>query len=117
MRPPAKFSSSMFAISEVFAEPPMPAMLPVTLRHVEADLKVNGLNAGSSSVTKLRVDADTEIRRWMKTVERFAGFSLSVSQIKEDMPQGPSNRVKPAYAQGSTTKDRKTNIRRLSTPA
>src|SRR6266702_8521514 len=75
MPPLAKFSSSTFGIIERFAEPNMPAMLHVTLRHVEADLKVNGLNTGASSVTKLRVDADAEIRRWMKTVDRFDGFS------------------------------------------
>lgn len=114
MPPLAKFSSSTFGIIERFAEPNMPAMLPVTLRHVEADLKVNGLNAGSSSVTKLRVDADTEIRRWMKTVDRFDGFSMSVSQIKEDMPQALSNGVKPVYAQGSTAKDPQIDIRSLS---
>jgi uncharacterized protein YfaS (alpha-2-macroglobulin family) len=114
MPPLAKFSSSTFGIIERFAEPNMPAMLPVTLRHVEADLKVNGLNAGSSSVTKLRVDADTDIRRWMKTVDRFDGFSMSVAQIENELPQALHNGIQPVYASGSTAKNPQIDIRSLS---
>ena len=114
MPPLAKFSSSTFGIIERFAEPNMPAMLPVTLRHVEADLKVNGLNAGASSVTTLRVDADTEIRRWMKTVDRFDGYSMSVAQIQKEMPQALSNGIKPVYTLNSTAKDPQIDIRSLS---
>ncbi|MDP9158432.1 MAG: MG2 domain-containing protein [Pseudomonadota bacterium] len=114
MPPLAKFSSSTFGIIERFAEPNMPAMLPVTLRHVEADLKVSGLNAGASSVTKLRVDADTDIRRWMKTVDQFDGFSMSVSQIEKQMPQALHNGIKPVYAVESTAKNPQIDIRSLS---
>lgn len=114
MPPLAKFSSSTFGIIERFAEPNMPAMLPVTLRHVEADLKVSGLNAGASSVTELRVDADTDIRRWMKTVDRFDGFSMPVSQIEADMPQVLHTGIKPVYAPGSTAKNPQIDIRSLS---
>ncbi|WP_213778409.1 Ig-like domain-containing alpha-2-macroglobulin family protein [Caballeronia sp. dw_276] len=114
MPPLAKFSSSTFGIIERFAEPNMPAMLPVTLRHVEADLKVSGLNAGASSVTKLRVDADADIRRWMKTVDQFDGFSMSVSQIQKLMPEVLHNGIKPVYAFGSTPKNPEIDIRSLS---
>jgi uncharacterized protein YfaS (alpha-2-macroglobulin family) len=87
MPPLAKFSSSTFGIIERYAEPNMPAMLPVTLRHVEADLHVNGLNSGTSSVTKLKLDGDTDIRQWMKRVERFDGFTMQRSEILKQMPQ------------------------------
>ncbi len=74
MPPLAKFSSGTFGIVERFAEPDMPALVPVTLRNVEADLHVAGLNAGNAQFTKLRVDADTDIRHWMRLVDRFDGY-------------------------------------------
>jgi alpha-2-macroglobulin len=114
MPPLAKFSSSTFGILERFAEPNMPAMLPVTLRHVEADLKVKGLDTGKSSVAKLRVDADTDIRRWMKAVDRFDGYYLPLSQIQKQMPQALSNGAKPVYAPNSTANDPQIDIRSLS---
>ncbi len=56
MPPRAKFSSGDFGIIERFAERDMPAMLPVTLRHVEANLHVQGLNSGTSQITELKLD-------------------------------------------------------------
>src|SRR6195952_1782262 len=114
MPPLAKFSSSTFGIIERFAEPNMPAMLPVTLRHVEADLKVSGLNVGASSVTTWRGPPNTNPRRWMNMVDRFDGFSMSVSQIERDMPQTLHNGIKPVYAFGSTAKNPQIDIRSLS---
>lgn len=43
MPPLAKFSSGTFGIVERFAEPDTPALVPVTLRNVEADLHIAGL--------------------------------------------------------------------------
>lgn len=47
-----------FGIVERFAEPDAkadsPALLPVTLRNVEAQLKVNGLNTSGGKVADLR---------------------------------------------------------------
>ncbi|WP_245253691.1 Ig-like domain-containing alpha-2-macroglobulin family protein [Paraburkholderia sp. LEh10] len=85
--PLAKFSSGTFGIIERFAEPDMPALVPVTLRNVEADLHIAGLNAGGAQFTKLRVDADLDIRRWMRSVERFDGFTMNRAWINEQMPQ------------------------------
>lgn len=84
--PLAKFSSGTFGIIERFAEPGMPALVPVTLRNVEADLHIAGLNAGNAQFTKLRVDADTDIRRWMRNVDRFDGFTMKRDEIDKQMP-------------------------------
>ncbi len=86
--PLAKFSSGTFGIIERFAEPNMPALVPVTLRNVEADLHIAGLNAGNAQFTKLRVDADADIRRWMRNVDRFDGFTMMTRrEINDEMPQ------------------------------
>ncbi|MEM5287985.1 MG2 domain-containing protein [Paraburkholderia sabiae] len=85
--PLAKFSSGTFGIVERFAEPDMPALVPVTLRNVEADLHIAGLNAGNAQFTKLRVDADSDIRRWMRNVDRFDGFMMDRQSINQQMPQ------------------------------
>ncbi len=114
MPPLAKFSSSTFGIIERFAEPNMPAMLPVTLRHVEADLHVQGLNSGTSRVTKLKVDADEDIRRWMRTVDRFDGTSMARSDIEKQMPQALANGTAPVYAPNSSADDPQIDVRSLS---
>ncbi|MEI6000597.1 alpha-2-macroglobulin [Paraburkholderia bengalensis] len=85
--PLAKFSSGTFGIIERFAEPDMPALVPVTLRNVEADLHIAGLNAGNAQFAKLRVDADRDIRQWMRNVDRFDGFTMNRKWIDEQMPQ------------------------------
>ena len=87
MPPLAKFSSGMFGIIERYAEPDMPALVPVTLRNVEADLHVAGLNAGNAQFTKMRVEADRDIRRWMRNVDRFDGFTEDRKWIDDQMPE------------------------------
>ncbi|BDC38495.1 alpha-2-macroglobulin family protein [Paraburkholderia terrae] len=87
MPPLAKFSSGTFGIIERFAEPDMPALVPVTLRNVEADLHIAGLNAGNAQFTKMRVDADSDIRRWMRNIDRFDGFMMDRQSINQQMPQ------------------------------
>ncbi|KAK47405.1 alpha-2-macroglobulin [Caballeronia jiangsuensis] len=117
MPPLAKFSSGTFGIIERFAEPDMPAMLPVTLRHVEADLHVQGLNSGTSQITKLKLDADTDIRQWMRAVDMFDGISMSRSTIEERMPQMLDNGIAPVVipnSDGSSSKDPQIDIRSLS---
>ncbi|MEJ8795224.1 MG2 domain-containing protein [Trinickia caryophylli] len=85
--PLAKFSSGTFGIIERYAEPDMPAVVPVTLRNVEADLHIAGLNAGNAQFTKMRVDADSDIRSWMRNVDQFDGFAMTRDWIDERMPQ------------------------------
>ncbi|WP_175772257.1 MG2 domain-containing protein [Paraburkholderia phenazinium] len=122
MPPLAKFSSGTFGIVERFAEPDMPALVPVTLRNVEADLHVAGLNAGNAQFTKLRVDADTDIRKWMRLVDRFDGYSMNRSQIDSEMPGLLQRSKHPVYVQRSpdeaaddqNKKDPEIDIRSLS---
>lgn len=85
--PLAKFSSGTFGIIERFAEPGMPALVPVTLRNVEADLHIQGLNAGTSKFTTLRVDSDESILRWMHDVDLFDNYTMRRSDINKRFPQ------------------------------
>ncbi|BCZ78003.1 alpha-2-macroglobulin [Paraburkholderia terrae] len=122
MPPLAKFSSGTFGIIERFAEPDMPALVPVTLRNVEADLHIAGLNAGNAQFTKLRVDADSDIRRWMRNVDRFDGFMMDRQSINQQMPQllahNPHPVIVPRKADDSDPKEDRKNplidIRSLS---
>ncbi|WP_036005706.1 alpha-2-macroglobulin family protein [Paraburkholderia caribensis] len=122
MPPLAKFSSGTFGIIERFAEPDMPALVPVTLRNVEADLHIAGLNAGNAQFTKLRVDADRDIRRWMRNVDRFDGFMMDRQSINQQIPQllahNPHPVIVPRRADDSDpSEDRKNpliDIRSLS---
>ncbi|OUL90428.1 alpha-2-macroglobulin family protein [Paraburkholderia hospita] len=122
MPPLAKFSSGTFGIIERFAEPDMPALVPVTLRNVEADLHIAGLNAGNAQFTKLRVDADSDIRRWMRNVDRFDGFMMDRQSINQQMPQllahNPHPVIVPRRADDSDPKEDRKNplidIRSLS---
>jgi hypothetical protein len=86
MPPLAKFSSGTFGIVERFAEPGTPALVPVTLRNVEADLHVAGLNTAGAQFSNLKVDDDTAIREWMRTVARFDNWSMTAGTIDEQMP-------------------------------
>ncbi|WP_343656950.1 alpha-2-macroglobulin family protein [Paraburkholderia caribensis] len=122
MPPLAKFSSGAFGIIERFAEPGMPALVPVTLRNVEADLHIAGLNAGNAQFTKLRVDADGDIRRWMRNVDRFDGFMMDRQSINQQMPQllahNPHPVIVPRRAEDSDPAENRKNplidIRSLS---
>ncbi|MEW6341489.1 MAG: MG2 domain-containing protein [Pseudomonadota bacterium] len=122
MPPLAKFSSGTFGIVERFAEPDMPALVPVTLRNVEADLHVAGLNAGDAQFSKLRVDADTDIREWMRLVERFDDYSMNRSTIDSLMPGLLQRSQNPVYVQRTpgqaaddeNRKDPEIDIRSLS---
>ncbi|WP_323120401.1 alpha-2-macroglobulin family protein [Burkholderia alba] len=86
MPPLAKFSSGTFGIIERFAEPGAPALVPVTLRNVEADLKIAGLNTGGAQFANLKVENDTQIREWMRLVDRFDGWSMPVKDIDQARP-------------------------------
>ena len=86
MPPLAKFSSSTFGIIERYGEPGMPPLVPVTLRNVEADLHVAGLNTGEARFSKLAVESDKDMRRWMRLVENFDAYGMSESAIEKQMP-------------------------------
>ena len=86
MPPLAKFSSGTFGIVERFAEPDSPALVPVTLRNVEADLHIDGLNTQGAQFSNLKVDDDTAIRQWMRTVDRFDNWSMTAGSIDRQIP-------------------------------
>ncbi|KVO40740.1 alpha-2-macroglobulin family protein [Burkholderia ubonensis] len=121
MPPLAKFSSGTFGIVERFAEPGTPALVPVTLRNVEADLHIAGLNAGGAQFSNLKVENDTSIRQWMRLVERFDNWSMSVEGIEEQVPgllrrrgQHPVYVPLAAGERQPAPKDRRIDVRSLS---
>ena len=78
MPPLAKFAAAPFGIVERFAEPNGVALLPVTLRNVEAALKLQGLNAeqaraSNGKVSTLQPNTDADIIAWYKKVEQYNG--------------------------------------------
>ncbi|MBI0329734.1 alpha-2-macroglobulin family protein [Burkholderia plantarii] len=120
MPPLAKFSSSTFGIIERYAEPDSPALVPVTLRNVEADLKIAGLDAGRAEFANIRVEDDSAIRDWMRTVERLDGIAMSVHELDAVRPGLFEHAAHPVFvppAQGEkppTGQHRIVDLRSLS---
>ncbi|MDO9167138.1 MAG: MG2 domain-containing protein, partial [Rhodoferax sp.] len=83
MPPLAKFAAAPFGIVERFAEPNGIALLPVTLRNVEATLQVKGLDAtkvnaaAGGKVSDLRPGTDAEIIAWFSKVQRYDNYTVS----------------------------------------
>ena len=91
MPPLAKFAAAPFGIVERFAEPDGVAMLPITLRNVEAALAVKGLSPGqppSGKVSDLNPTSDADIIAWFKRVQHYDGYSVSRKQAMLDV-NGP----------------------------
>jgi alpha-2-macroglobulin len=120
--PLAKFSSSTFGIIERYAEPGMPPLVPVTLRNVEADLHVAGLNVGDAHFSKLTVESDVDMRRWMRLVEQFDSYGMSESSIDRLVPGLLARAKSPVVVQyrqdddnsGSSGRNRDIDVRSLS---
>ena len=89
MPPLAKFSASPFGIVERFAEPGAkgsePALLPVTLRNVEAALQVKGMTPGK--VSDLNPTTDAEIIRWFRKVQRYDNYEIPRKMVLADTKQ------------------------------
>ncbi len=88
--PLAKFAAAPFGIVERFAEGPPsdkpPALLPVTLRNVEAALRVQGLQPGQ--VRTLQPQGDAEIIAWFRKVQRYDNYTIDRAQAQRDV-KGP----------------------------
>lgn len=82
MPPLAKFAAAPFGIVERFAEPSGVALLPVTLRNVEAALNVKGLNAGQVSDLKPATDAD--IIAWFQKIQRYDNSHIARREASAD---------------------------------
>ncbi|RYX94247.1 MAG: alpha-2-macroglobulin [Comamonadaceae bacterium] len=80
MPPLAKFAAAPFGIVERFAELNGTPLLPVTLRNVEAALKVQGLAAGAAvngKVSDMQPRTDAEIIAWFRRVQYYDQFYVS----------------------------------------
>ena len=82
MPPLAKFAASPFGIVERFAEPNGMALLPVTLRNVEAALAVQGLTPGK--VSTLTPTTDIEIIAWYAKVRSYDSFNVQRRRAAQD---------------------------------
>ena len=88
MPPLAKFPAAPFGVLERFGELPkgkspadFPALLPVTLRNVEADLPALGVRAQAGTVRRLKVDDDGAVLRWYGLVRRLHESSWTRSEL------------------------------------
>lgn len=89
MPPLAKFAAAPFGIVERYAEPDGTALLPVTLRNVEAALRTQALTAGK--VGDLAPRSDAEIVRWLLKVARYESFYVdredAAREVKQPLPR------------------------------
>jgi alpha-2-macroglobulin len=88
MPPLAKFAAAPFGIVERFAEPDGVALLPVTLRNVEAALPVQGLNAAqlqNGKVSTLQPTSDADIIAWFAKVQQYDNFYVSRNTARKDV--------------------------------
>ncbi len=91
MPPLAKFSSAPFGIVERYAEPGTKpgdmALLPVTLRNVEAALQAKTLTLSSApgQVNTLQPKTDAEIIAWFKKVKRYDNYEVSRKLASQDV--------------------------------
>ena len=87
MPPLAKFAAAPFGIVERYAEPGSKpgdmALLPVTLRNVEAALQVKGLAPGK--VSDLQPKTDQDIIAWFRKVQRYDDYQVSRSMASADV--------------------------------
>ncbi|NUT14081.1 MAG: alpha-2-macroglobulin, partial [Cupriavidus sp.] len=88
MPPLAKFAAAPFGVVERIGELPRgksaqdyPPLLPVTLRNVEADLAVRGVQARAGTVMKLRVDDDAAVMQWLGLVRRLHEASYTRGEL------------------------------------
>ncbi len=81
MPPLAKFAAAPFGIVERFAEGPGgPALLPVTLRTTEPQLKAQAMQ-----VNQLQPQSDADIIAWFTRVQRYDGFYVPRKQAAADL--------------------------------
>lgn len=97
MPPLAKFAAASFGVVERFAEgPDGPALLPVTLRNVEAGLKVQGLQPSgmvppTGKVSTLKPSSDADIITWFRKVARYDSYNIqrrvAAREVKSPLPK------------------------------
>ncbi len=95
MPPLAKFSASPFGILERFGEVSPknakagePALLPVTLRNVEASLKIKSLQPGQAGkVSDLQLRDDADIIAWFQRVKQYDQYNIERKKAAKDSKQ------------------------------
>ena len=97
MPPLAKFAAAPFGVVERFAEGDTgPAMLPVTLRNVEQDLKVSGLAIeDKGTVSTLQLQSDADIIRWYYKLQRYDGWGHVTRKQAAQDSKTPLPKVPP----------------------
>jgi uncharacterized protein YfaS (alpha-2-macroglobulin family) len=89
MPPLAKFAAAPFGIVERLAEPGGVALLPVTLRNVEAALQIKGLNPSApgapGKVSDLKPESDADIIAWLRKVQRYDSSEIERSSAAADL--------------------------------
>jgi uncharacterized protein YfaS (alpha-2-macroglobulin family) len=116
MPPLAKFASAPFGVLEAPARAAEPALLPITLRHVQADLQ--GASA-AGSVRMRRLDAstpDATLLQWLARVQRL--HETEVSARAAGLPQAQwTEAVSERDAKGrSRTVQRERRVQTRSVP-
>ncbi len=97
-----KFPAATFGVLELNAEP----MLPVTVRHVEADLKIKAVTLAPGAVRDLRVTDDAAIIDWMARVRRYDENRLPRAEVEHELgitlppPPKPAQAVRPSKRYG-----------------
>ena len=90
MPPLAKFAASAFGVVERFAEPGPGgkpsgvALLPITVRNVEAALRVQGLTASTGKVSNLQITKDADIIAWYQRVQRYDNSDIPRVDAQRD---------------------------------
>ena len=85
--PIAKFAAAPFGIVERFAERSADAMLPVTLRHVQPDLRAAAATgtaasgAASGHVRVKRFQSDAEILAWYAKLQKHHETSMTAKEL------------------------------------
>jgi alpha-2-macroglobulin len=76
--PIAKFAAAPFGVIERFADPKAPPMLPVTLRHVQNDLRTA---APTGQVRVKRVTSDADMLTWFAKLRRHHETQMSAREL------------------------------------
>jgi uncharacterized protein YfaS (alpha-2-macroglobulin family) len=83
MPPLAKFAASPFGVIERLAETNGVALMPVTVRNVEAALRVQALTPGK--VSDLNPKTDAEIIAWFRKVRLYDSGTVERTQAAKDV--------------------------------
>ena len=108
MPPLAKFASAPFGVVEAGTGPEAPAMLPLTLRHVQADLQ-GASTAGQVRIKRLSPDASDEtLLRWIARLRADAADPYKTRALP--MLAAEPDATRAALPQLLTTTPRATEV-------